>query len=310
MDKLTALQTFCMVVEKRSFSGAAIQLGLSRSAVSKNIRELEEYLGVTLIRRSTRHVSITDEGEIYYDRVQHLLTQMRNTDDFLRSSGTTLSGKLRISVPMSLGLTCLIPLILEFRARHPDITLDLMLSDEKVDLLAQSYDVAIRGSTQKLTDANIMMRTIGQFDHVLCASPVYLADRQSPLSPQDLVKHNCLSYSNSGIPTRWEFENAGHQCGVTINASINCNNSLALRYAALQGLGIVRIPEVIVREDIAAGRLQPVMTSWRSPCVKIFVLYPCIPSVPRRLRAFIDFLAQRFNHRNAPDVTVGAVSAQ
>lgn len=301
MDRFTALKTYCAVVQANSFAKAALRIGLSRSAVSKNISELEAYLGVTLIRRTTRGISLTESGEAYYARIQPLLTQMQDADDLARQFGSEPCGSLRVAAPMSLGLQCVMPLIPAFVRYYPGIALDLVLSDDKVNLLSDSFDVAIRGSSKPLSDSTTVVRSIGSFDHVLCAAPGYLDQAPSLLSPQDLFLHHCLVYSGAGQPAQWDFVHAGEQCSMTVKAAFSCNNSLALRHAALHGQGIVRIPEVFVRKELAAGSLCRVLEQWCCPKLDLWVMYPQAHFMPQRLRVFIDFLARNYNQLENTD---------
>ncbi|MCI0509071.1 LysR family transcriptional regulator [Chromohalobacter marismortui] len=303
MDRFTALKTFCAAVEAQSFSRAANDICLSRSAVSKNIRELEEYLGVTLIQRSTRGISVTEAGANYYEKVSRMLTSMKGADDEVRQSSTTPCGNLRVSVPLSLGLLYITPLLPTFLERYPDISVEVVLTDSKVDLLQEGFDLAIRG-IKRLEDSCTRSRLIGEFTHTICASPDYLARCTAPMCPSDLRRHDVLIYTEVATPDRWKFDSPTNddpdECIVQVSGRYRSNNSLALRQAAIAGKGILRIPEIYVRDDLEKGHLVPLLQDWSLPTSGIWVIYSQTSFIPNRLRVFIDFLADNFSMNTLP----------
>lgn len=304
MDRLVALNVFRHVVEEKSFAGAARRTGLSRSAVSKNMRELEEYLGVTLVRRTTRSISLSDAGAGYYERVSKLLSDLKQADDTVADSKGDPTGSLRISAPMSLGLLCITPLISKFLDQYPKLSVDMTLNDSKVDLLRGHFDLAIRGSG-KLEDSSIIARCVGKSDHVVCASPDYFETRGTPSSPEDLKQHDCLIYTGAPKADRWEFEGPERPISVMVNGKIRCNNSLALRQAALEGHGILRTPKVYVAQDLKSGKLRTALEDWPTQSLGIWIMYPEITFVPQRLRVFIDFMAEHLSRDNLADYVPG-----
>lgn len=297
MDRFTALKTFCAVVETKSFTRAAKDTGLSRSAVSKNIRELEEHLGSTLIRRTTRGVGVTEIGMEYYARVHRLLIELHGADDAARQSNCTPNGNLRVAVPMTLGLIYIAPLIPIFLQRYPDISVELILSDSKVDLMADGFDMAIRASG-KLIDSSVIARVIGTVNYVVCASPSYLERVVAPASPADLRRHDVLSFVSTQEPERWHFVKDGEESSVQVCGRYRSNNSLALRHMALAGQGVMRTPEIYVREDIKRGALVQVLENWQITPLKIWIMYPQSAFVPHRLRVFIDFMVDMLRDKD------------
>lgn len=302
MDRFTALRTFCSVVELRSFTRAADEMLLSRSAISKNINELERHLGVTLIRRSTREISVTEAGGNYYEQVRQILTDLQSADDSARQAGRTPSGNLRISVPVSLGLlhiTSLIPLFMDL---YPDITVETILTDRTVDLLKEGFDLAIRTSS-RLEDSCSRSRQIGNFEHVICASPQYLGIFPAPTTPFDLKHHNILVYTVSAAPERWKFISGPNlkddSCVIQVLGRYRSNNSLSLKQAALAGKGIVRIPDLYIKNELEEGRLVPLLAEWKMEKTGIWVIYPNSHFLPQRLRVFIDFLTSQLPNLSA-----------
>lgn len=292
MDRFVALRVFCKVVEEGNFAAAAQQTGMSRSAISKNVRELEEHLGTTLVRRTTRAVSLTEAGSRYYERVSRLLQELQAADDAAGANDAMPTGVLRLAAPMSLGLLYISPVIAAFHAAYPQLTVDMALNDAKVNLLQGDFDLAIRGS-RELEDSSIIARSLGETDHVICAAPAYFARAGRPDHPDGLRAHDCLVYTGSQQSDRWRFQRDETDVIVPVRGPFRCNNSLALRQAALDGLGLVRIPEIYVAPDLAAGRLERVLADWPTQKLGIWIMYPDAPFVPNRLRVFIRFLVSR-----------------
>lgn len=292
MDRFVALRVFCKVVEEGSFAATAQRLGLSRSAVSKNIRELEEHLGTTLVRRTTRAINLTEAGAKYYERVSQLLQDLQSADDAAGEASGAPQGVLRVAAPMSLGLLCISPILSEFLATYPRLSVEMQLSDTKVNLLHGDFDLAIRGS-RELEDSSIIARSLGETDHVICAAPSYFAQRGRPDHPEALRGHDCLVYTGSQHYDRWRFRQQEEELSITVRGPFRCNNSLSLRQAALDGVGLVRIPEIYVAEDLAAGRLERALQDWPTQKLGIWIMYPDALFVPSRLRVFIQFLVSR-----------------
>lgn len=304
MDRLVALNVFRNVVDEKSFAGAALRSGLSRSAVSKNIRELEEHLGVTLVRRTTRSINVTDAGANYYERICRLLDDLQTADDTVSEDKDDPSGHLRISAPMSMGLLCVTPLLPEFLATYPNLSVDMVLNDAKVDLLRGHFDVAIRGSGQ-MEDSSTIARCIGESEHIICAAPSYLEDRGAPVHPEDLRHHSCLIYTGARQADRWEFQDQNAALSVMVGSRFGCNNSLALRQAAMEGHGVIRIPEVYVAQDLIDGKLVRLLKEWPTQSLGIWVMYPEVTFMPRRLRVFIDYIVKRLEIKKVGDHVPG-----
>lgn len=292
MDKLVAIKVFKRVVELRSFYGAAEDLGLSRAAVSKNIAELERHLGTALIKRTTRTMHVTPNGQEYYYRVRELLNLWDVADQNAKAASNTVSGVVTITIPMSLGLVSIQPKLCLFATQYPDVKLNVILSDEQVDLVSNGIDVAVRGSGH-LQDSTLRAKKLDTLPRVLCVSPSYLSSSNRELNhPTDIYQHSCLVYSLSSSPTRWTFFSEKEECQVeATNVRMQTNNTLALKQACLQGLGIMLAPEIMVREELMDGRLQHVLQEWSVANHDLYAVYPQHKEHSATVSALIHFLS-------------------
>ncbi|GAA6211477.1 LysR family transcriptional regulator [Hyphomicrobiales bacterium 4NK60-0047b] len=293
MDKLTALKIFCRVVELGSFHGAASDLGFSNAAISKNIKELEAELQARLINRTTRTLTLTDIGTLYYERVSTILDQLNETDEMLTDLNNNPRGVIKINAPMSLGLICLSPIIEDFMRVYPEITIDLWMDDRQLDFFEYGFDIAIRG-TQGLKDSSLISRKLAILDRVVCASPGYLQSARTITKPEDLVDHNCLIYNLSSSPERWLFKKKTQQKSVQIKGRFRANNSLVLKEAACSDFGVVILPRRFIEDALDSGALVPVLPEWFVEDHSIFALYPAHRENSRKIRVFLDFLIEAF----------------
>ncbi|SDM29114.1 DNA-binding transcriptional regulator, LysR family [Modicisalibacter muralis] len=289
MDHLTALKVFRQVVELGSFAGAGRHLGLSPPAISKNISELEAHLNVRLLHRTTRRMSLTEAGALYYARVVRILDDLEEADGSLGPLQQTARGLLRISAPMTLTLTCLSTAIPKFLSRYPELSIDLHLDDRRVDIVRDGYDIAIRGS-DKLEDSSLIARKLMSLTHVVCGAPAYFERRGIPATPDDLRDHDCVQFTLSGHASEWEFNAAGRSVSVPVDGRYKVTSSLAVRDALCAGFGLSLIPWLYVREDIEQGRLRTVLDDWSSVETGVYAVYPSRRHVVAKVRAFLDFL--------------------
>lgn len=297
MDRLASMAVFVKVAELASFSGAARQLGLSKSAVSKHVTSLEERLGARLLNRTTRHLALTEAGLAYREACVRIVQETEEAEaEAGRDSGEP-RGRLKVSAPMTFGVAELAPLIPDLLARHPLLEVDLTLNDRMVDLIEEGFDVAIRIGT--LRDSSLVARKIATAASLCAASPAYLAARGTPRALADLASHNCLRYTYRQGPGGWEFERGGERRHVRPRGTLSANNGDALRAAALGGLGIVLLPDFIIGHDVAAGRLVPLLTDWRQPEFPIHAVFPPQRHGSAKLRTFVDFLVDRLGRRCA-----------
>ena len=295
MDRLTLMEVFVRVVDCGSFSGAARQMRLSKSAVSRAVAELENRLGVRLFDRTTRTLSITEVGRAYHERAGRILAEVAEADLSASAYQAEPRGTLKIDGPFSFGILHLAPAIPEFLARYPHLHIDMTLNDRFVDVVAEGYDVVVR--IGKLADSSLIARQIAPLRAIVCASPAYLEARGTPQRPEELAHHNCLGYSLMAMHEEWRFQEEGQPLAVAINCNFRVNNGDALRSAAVAGLGLAYLPSFIVGDDLRTGRLLRVLEPFTVKEGGIHAVYPHNRHLSPKVRAFVDFMAQRFGPR-------------
>ncbi|MEH6346716.1 MAG: LysR substrate-binding domain-containing protein [Bermanella sp.] len=295
MDKLRAITVFRRVIELGSFKEAAEDMGLSKAAISKNINELEVYLKAPLINRTTRKMHITENGKIYYDHVCTILDELSHADLSIIESSNRLRGAIKISIPMSLGVLIINPAVCQFMRLNPEISVEIMMVDQYIDLVEHGVDVAIRGGGE-LKNSSLKFRKLFELNRLLCASPDYLERTDNIASPADLCNHNCLIYSLSSSPRHWVFRNDDRVKEIDLSpGSYVVNNGLALKQATLAGLGIMLIPEVFVKNEIESGELINLLPEWKAEKHSLYAVYPYHKEQSQKIRTFIDFLVEHFN---------------
>lgn len=292
MDLLSGMRVFARVVEEESFAGAAAALGLSRPAVSKQVAWLEDHLGARLLNRTTRQLSLTEVGRAYYERCARILDEVEDASQAVAQLHDTPRGTLRVNAPMSFGQRHVGPAVAAFLARWPELSIDLSLTDRRVDVVDEGYDVVIR--IMAMADSSLIARRVSLTRRVACASPDYLARRGTPTVPDDLADHACLEYDNVAAGGEWIFRRGAETHRVKIAGPLRADNGDVLRCAALAGLGVVQMPTFIIDEDLAAGRLVPVLSDYTSGAVPIWAVYPHNRHLSTKVRMFVDFLAERF----------------
>lgn len=296
MDRFALLQNFVRVVDAGSISAAAQRWEIAKSAVSRRLSELEESLGVQLMHRTTRRLSLTDTGHGFYERAVQILADLEEAEAAVSAAHCELRGRLRVAAPMSFGLLHLTPAINEFALRHPELRFELDFNDRQIDLLQEGIDVAIR--IARLADSSLIARRLGPVQAQLCASPDYLRRHGTPRRPADLAEHRCLLYSNSPDPGRWAYRDPeGGEGSVAVPEAMRSNNGDQLSRAAVAGLGIIHSPTFISYRALARGELVPVLTDYRWFGTDAYAIYPPTRHLSRRVRAFVDFLVERFAGR-------------
>lgn len=293
MQNLTDIAIFVKVVELSSFTAAAEALDMSQPVVSKAVTRLEEKLGARLLNRTTRRLSLTEAGSELYGRSVRALAEIENAELEVARFQTEPRGLLRVSAPMSFSILHLGPALQGFLTRFPGVTLELSLDDRQVDLVEEGFDVAVR--IGRLQDSNLIARKIAPCRQVLCASPAYLAQRGEPERPEDLLEHSCILYSLLSAPREWRLEGPeGELHTVPINGSIQSNNGLVNRAAALAGGGIVLLPTFYLGEQLRSGTLKPVLCKFKPQELAVYAVYPERRNLMPKVRAFVDFLATTF----------------
>ncbi len=290
MESLSGIIAFVQAAEHLSFVSASRALGISASAIGKNIAKLEDSVGARLFHRTTRRIALTEEGTAFYQRCRRILDDLRDAEAMLSDATRTPRGRLRVSVP-TIGYHFLLPVIPEFRRLYPDIELDIDFNDRLVDVIEDGLDAVIRSGP--LTDSRLMSRRLGPFRFVLCAAPSYLERHGIPQSPSDLERHDCLRFRvpASGKLQTWQMTKADGADPFRRPSPLTCNNMEALRAAAISGLGIAYMPDFLARGAVESGLLQMVLTAHLTDPGQFTILWPSNRLISPRLRAFIDHIA-------------------
>ena len=292
MEGFGAIPVFVAVVENSGFSAAARTLGVSKSAVSKRINKLEAQLGVRLLHRTTRKLSLTEAGERYFEHASRALAAAGQAEDAVTELQGEPQGNLKISSPMSFGRLHVAPLIPKLLQRHPKLQIDLVMDDRKVDLVAGGFDVAIRAGN--LPASTLIARKLAPLRQVLCASPDYIDRYGRPGSPAELSGHNCVLYSYSSDADEWTLIGESGPETVTVSGNYQVNNSEALLEALREGVGIGRLPTFVAGPDLKTGRLVKLFESYRLPDFTIYAVFPERQYLPAKVRAFLDFTIEYF----------------
>lgn len=295
MDKLDAMNAFVKVVALGSYAEAGRTLGLTRSAVSKAVMELEQLLGARLLDRTTRRVSATEAGLAYYESCVDVLARVEETEMQVSRLHDEPKGVLKLNAPVSFGVLHLGPLIAAFMAQYPDLKIELTLNDRFIDPIEEGVDVTIRIGI--LADSSLIARRLAPARRVLVAAPEYLKERGAPRTPDDLAQHRCLNYGHTTTLQRWQLTQAGQTIGVAINSVMCSNNGDVLRAAALEGQGITKLPTFLVGSDIKVGRLMVVLPDCPPTELGVCALYAPNRYLAAKTRLLVDFLALRFGGR-------------
>jgi DNA-binding transcriptional LysR family regulator len=295
MDKLASIRAFTKVVQHGSFSQAAKELRLSRSAVSKYVIDLEQELGVQLLHRSTRSASPTENGQAYYQRCLVILADLQEADADVRRFQTEPRGVLRVNAPMSFGTLHLGGALADFMEKYPKLQIQFVLSDEFLDPVQEGFDVTLR--IADLHSSSLIARKIVLARRVVCASPRYLQQRGVPEHPNDLRNHDCLAYGHLATGNQWKLTGPDGDHWVQVPWTLCTNNAELLRDAAIKGRGIALLPTFIAGADLQQGHLRTILAGYAAPELSLYALYPPTPHLATKIRIFIDFLIERFGGR-------------
>ncbi|KQY22520.1 LysR family transcriptional regulator [Rhizobium sp. Root482] len=295
MDRITSLTVFGQVVECGGFSAAGRRMNMSTTMVANHIQSLESRLGVRLLNRTTRKVSLTETGKFYYDRSSQILADLQEADLFAAALVSTPRGKLKIYTSTAIA-PFLVPLMSEYMQQYPAVVIELDTGERMIDMIEEGYDLFIRTT---LRDSRLIARKLTPWRHFVVCSPAYLKSHPAPERPSDLAGHNCLQYSHYAYGTSWHFENAaGVQEQVKIDGNVVSDSAQALRELAIDGRGMFLAPSFLVFGDLKAGRLVSNMPNYRGVEFSIDVLFPERNHLPTKVRLFIDLLVERFSeHR-------------
>ncbi|HHF2875080.1 TPA: LysR substrate-binding domain-containing protein [Vibrio diabolicus] len=288
---------FYHLIEQGSFSAAARHMSLTKSVVSKRIAKLEQELGVQLLYRTTRTLTLTEAGRAFFTHAKAVYQAVATAEESIVGLGKNLSGNIKVSVPTISGELILPQVINEFNQKYPDINIDMDLDNRFVDIVNERFDLAIR--TGVLPDSSLIARKLVDANWIVCASPQYLAKHGIPKQPQALDKHNCLvySYQETGA-CEWAFKDGDEVYQITVDGNLCTNNSSVLRNVALLGQGIIYVPRVLVYEDLKQGRLIQLFKDETAKCLGIYAVYPYTRQQPEKIKIFIDHLYTSFQSQN------------
>lgn len=292
MDRFAAMQAFVRVVEAGSFSAVARELRTSQPAISKRIAALEKHLGAKLIARTTRHLSLTDEGQRYYEHCRRILEALEAAEGTTRVARRTVGGTLRVGTAVALGRLKLVPVIGGFLERHPEVVVELSLNDRFVDLVEEGIDVALR--IGEVEGAGLVARRIATSWRVIVASPRYLRRRGTPREPRDLAAHNCVVYTGLASPQEWPLATPAGIQPVRVGGNLRVNSPEGLRAAALSGIGLVLGPRWLFGDALTEGRLKTVLPQTPPAPQPIHAVYAESRRHSARVKAFVDFTAEAF----------------
>ncbi|MEP1934242.1 MAG: LysR family transcriptional regulator [Roseibium sp.] len=289
MDKIETIRAFIAVAQEGSFTGAGRRLGISTKLVSKYVQQLETLLQTQLFNRTTRSVSLTDVGAAYLERSRPILEQMDDLDSLVKERQTALAGPIRLTAPIGFGSTRLTQALIPFLREHKDVEIDMKLSDNRVALVEEGFDLAIRIGA--LRDSTLIAKKLSDMPLILCASPEYLNEHGRPQDPQALATHICLADSNQVEVNVWRFHAKQKEHVVRLNGAIQANSPGALSQMAMGGLGITRAPLYAIDAALKDGRLEHVLPDFKLEVFGVYAIYPPNRHLTRRVRSLIDHLA-------------------
>jgi DNA-binding transcriptional LysR family regulator len=289
--RIEQIQAFVAVARYGSFAAAANSLDRDSSIVTRRLAALEQRLGVRLFERSTRRVALTESGERYLSRMQTLLEQLEEADLEAAAQSRSPRGKVKLTMPVSFGRSCVVPELHKFTKLFPDIELDIQLSDRYVNLIEESVDLAIR--IGQLSDSSLVARKVADFDRKLYAAPSYLLKRSSIKKPEDLTEHTAIHFSNTNFSDYWKVTNGQRTISCALNTIVSVNDSQAMVSLAEQGIGVICAGSWLVDAALRNKLLMPILPSWRAPrSSSVFVITPSARQLPQKTRVVVDWLVE------------------
>ena len=292
IDIVASMRVFTAVVDAGSFAGAADKLDLSRGMATRYVAQLEAHLGVRLLNRTTRKLSLTEAGSDYYQRATQVLGMIEEAETSVAQEASVPRGTLRVTSSVAFGVRHLGWAITEYLQKYPGVHVDVTLNDRMVDLVEEGFDLAIRVTTR--IDPGLIARRLTRARVVACASPGYLKRHGTPKSPEELVGHNCISYAYSPMKEDWHFRRNGVDQTVPISGNLRGNNGDILVIAAIEGLGVALQPTFLIYEALRQKKLVRILSDWETDDLTVFAVYPNRKFLPPKVRSFIDFIAERF----------------
>jgi DNA-binding transcriptional LysR family regulator len=291
MDRVTAVALFARIVESGSFSKAASEFGITQPTATKAVAAMEARLGARLLHRTTRGVSPTEVGALYYDKCKTIASEIEAADNLASLMQSGVAGTLRISTSVAFGRRVVVPLAMRYMREHPSLTVDLSFEDRYVNMVEQGIDLAIRMG--RLADSTLGARYLGRNPWLMVAAPAYLKEHGAPFRPADLIKHACLIYSTVQGDDRWMLTGPdGKEQVVAVRGPLRSNNLSAVLAAAREGLGIAILPCYVARESVADGAVKPLLERYTLPTQEIHAVFPSPKLVPGKVNSFIEFLRE------------------
>lgn len=298
MDRFLALKAFVRVVEVGGFTKAADSLQMPKATLSNLVRQLEAHLGVRLLQRTTRRVSVTADGAAFYERCARILADLEEAEGAITQVRVSPKGRLRVDVQGSLGKLLIVPALPEFFARYPDLRLDLGMGDRPVNLVEEGVDCVLRVGQQQ--DSSMVARRVGTVSFICCASPAYLAQRGTPRTPEELREHICVNYfsNRSGRIMPFDFVRDGHNIDIAVDGNVAVNDADAYLACGLMGLGITQTAAYLAQPYLDSGRLVQVLSEWTSEPLPVSVMYPQNRHLSAKVRVFVDWIAELFENNS------------
>ena len=296
MNKFEELEAFVAVVDRHSFSDAADKLGIAKSILSRRVSDLEKRLGVQLMRRTTRKQSLTDAGRHFYQRAVNLLSDLKDAEQMVSDAQARLSGRIKLTAPLGIGIGQLSRPISEFMQLHTDVEIAVELDDRNVDLVGEGFDLAVR--VGQLQDSNLIARKLAEVHFATCASPDYLAKHGEPKHPSELSAHQVMHYSNLQVGDQWFYYQSGKRITPRMKYRLSANNGELLAKAASHGLGICAGPLFYLQEYIRSGELIPILKDYPRDAAGMYAIYPPGRLVSRRVKMLSDYLLDYFRDRS------------
>ncbi|SIS75415.1 LysR family transcriptional regulator [Neptunomonas antarctica] len=302
MDVLSAMSVFARVVDLKSFSLAAAELGISSSSVSKQVSQLEQHVGAKLLQRTTRRLFITDVGAAYYEKCQTILEEVKEAENLVSQLQGKPRGVLRITCNMTFGQLQLSKAIPAFMEKYPDVQVDITLDDRAPDLVRDGFDMAIRIADPQLPDSSMIAREISKIPMYICATPRYLEKFGRPESAEALKEHNCLVFVYAANANHWTLERDGKRCTVQVNGDLKANNSLVVRESLLQHRGIANLADFVISRFVESGDLVQVFPDYQAEQLSIFAVYPDRKYTSPKVSSFIEFFREWLSVNHEKDL--------
>lgn len=291
MDRLNAMEVFIRVAELVSFTKAADSLGVPKGSISTSIQSLESHMGVRLLHRTTRNVSLTQDGQIFYERCKDLLVDVDELETMFQSGKTNISGRIRVDIPIGVAKNVVIPNLAKFLNEYPNIEIELSTTDRRVDIIAEGFDCVVRIGT--LSDSGLIAKSLGQLRMINCVSPAYIKAHGEPTKIEELAEHFIIYYATilGGRSASWEYFDGEKYASLKMKSLITVNNSDTYTAACLEGLGIIQVPFAGLKHYIEDGRLVEVLKNYEAEPMPVSMLYPNRRNQPKRVKFFMDWIS-------------------